>query len=167
MNNDFNTLHTIKQSDITEYYSFYDKDGNYLNNVTTVSISPTGQFENITVKDTISNESIIYSKGEYTYITESIYVLGIGYLIPCDIVKLSLHDKTAYELHYGWHTNISNQNLFSWYLIPIDIDTATKEITYKTNSPILTLYKEHLETIEVVLFAKDRATFHLCDKDFL
>jgi hypothetical protein len=98
-------------------------------------------------------------------------VLGIGFLIPGDIVKLKLTDCKEYELNFGWHTNISGQTIYSWYLTPKKIedlfindrngihnnpDLADMNIN---NNGILTFYEEYLQTIEVVEFKKDRISF--------
>jgi hypothetical protein len=87
--------------------------------------------------------------------------LGVGYLIPGDIVRLHLLDKRYYEVQYGWHTNVSNQTIHSWYLVPVNYDEVRKEVVYRTDSNILTLYKEYLDTIEVVDFKKNRSSFYV------
>lgn len=45
-------------------------------------------------------------------------VPGVGYLRPGTKVRLE-GDPTEYVLLFGWHTNISNQTIYSWYLRPI------------------------------------------------
>lgn len=156
---DFEDLHRLKQSDIIDYFSFYDMNGEYLDNVANISVCANGKFGELTIIDN-DGEYKTYSPSEYNFTRETVYVLGIGFLIPGDIVKLHLLDKRFYEIQYGWHTNVSNQTIHSWYLIPIDYDIVTKEVVYRTDSDILTLYKEHLETIEVVEFRKNRTTFY-------
>lgn len=156
-NKNFDDLHKLKQSDIIEYYSFYDLDNNLLN-VQTITLDNYGQLSNVTI-NTESGTQVL-TKDEYTYTRECIFVLGIGYLIPGDIVKLHLMDKCSYELRYGWHTNVSNQCIHSWYLVPVSYDLYTKDVVYKTDSDILTLYKHYLETIEVVEFKKNRSSFY-------
>jgi hypothetical protein len=106
----------------------------------------------------------------YTYTTECLYVLGIGFLLPGDLVKLKINERDIYELNYGWHTNISNQTIYSWYLVPQKNDDYFKgeragifresDINI-TNTGILTFYKEFLDTIEVVEFRKDRNSFNI------
>ena len=157
-NLDFANLHDLKQSDIIDYYSFYDLEGNYLSNVASVNINSHGKFETITV--TIDEEEVILFPNEYYYTRESVFVLGVGFLIPGDIVKLHLLDKRFYEVRYGWHINVSNQNIHSWYLVPVDYDIITKEVAYLTDSKILTLYREYLDTIELVEYRKNRSTFY-------
>ena len=116
-----------------------------------------------------NGETTTYNRGEYTYTTECLYVLGIGFLLPGDIVKLHISDVDEYELCYGWHTNISNQTIYSWYLKPIPVEDLFLDqregfMRYPQNSisrtNILTFYKEYLETIEVVEFKKNRVYFN-------
>lgn len=160
---DFADLHRLKQSDIIDYISFYDKEGNYLDNVISVGIQPNGKFGDLTLSTTSEPGAIpkTLSNSEYDFTWETVYVLGIGYLIPGDIVKLHLLSRSFYEVRYGWHTNVSNQTIHSWYLVPVDYDVVNREVVYRTDSDILTLYKEHLETIEVVEFRKNRSSFYI------
>lgn len=156
-NNNFEDLHRLKHSDIVDYFSFYDLNFNLLE-VKNITINNYGQIGDITVTTPQGTETL--DNTQYTYTRESVYVLGVGYLIPGDIVKLHLLDRCYYEVKYGWHTNVSNQVIHSWYLVPVDYDKITKEVAYRTDSNILTLYKKHLETIEVVEFRRNRASFY-------
>ena len=169
MFNEFNDLHDSRQSNSIPYFSFYDYKGDLIKGFLEVEITDSGQFGVLTCD--LDGETIIYPKDTYTYTTECLYVLGIGFLIPGDIVKLKLTDYKEYELNFGWHTNISGQTIYSWYLIPKKIedlfindrngihnnpDLADMNIN---NNGILTFYKEYLQTIEVVEFKKDRISF--------
>lgn len=168
----FNKLHDNRQSDSVPYFSFYDLDDNLLLGNVSVSIDDNGQFDVITVTDPDSGEVTTLSKDQYTYTTECLYVLGIGFLLPGDIVKLHIADDKEYELHFGWHTNISSQTIYSWYLVRHDIQDYFYEERNgifqsvdlvemnMENNEILTFYKEFLETIEVVQFRKDRVSFN-------
>ena len=156
----FADLHTLKQSDIIDYFSFYKLNGEYIPNVISVDIGKDGKFGNITAVDSEGVETV-YSYDEYNFTRESVFVLGVGYLIPGDIVKLHLIDKRSYEVRYGWHTNVSNQTIHSWYLVPVNVDEVTKEVSYLTDSKILTLYKEYLETIELVEYRHNRSSFYI------
>lgn len=170
MFDEFNELHDSRQSDSIQYFSFYDYKGDLIKGSIEVEITDNGQFGALTCEDDLG-EMIIYPKDTYTYTTECLYVLGIGFLIPGDIVKLKLTDWKEYELNFGWHTNISGQTIYSWYLVPREIpdmfinerngihnntDLADMNIN---NNGILTFYKEYLSTIEVVEFKKDRISF--------
>lgn len=157
----FADLHTLKQSDIVDYFSFYDTSGNYLSNVATVQVDEDGQFGTLTITDSSTGDVIELSRDEYDFTRESVFVLGVGYLIPGDIIKLHLLDKRSYEVRYGWHTNISNQTMHSWYLVPVNYDAVNKEVAYLTDSKILTLYKEYLDTIELVEYRRNRSSFYI------
>ncbi len=157
----FADLHTLKQSDIVDYFSFYDTSGNYLSNVATVQVDEDGQFGTLTITDSSTGDVIELNRDEYDFTRESVFVLGVGYLIPGDIIKLHLLDKRSYEVRYGWHTNISNQTIHSWYLVPVNYDAVNKEVAYLTDSKILTLYKEYLDTIELVEYRRNRSSFYI------
>lgn len=169
MFDEFNELHDNRQSDSIPYFSFYDLNGNLITGSIQVSFTDNGQFDTLLVQN--DGQEVSYNKDEYTYTTECLYVLGIGFLIPGDIVKLKITDTKTYELNWGWHTNVSGQQIYSWYLVPQQepdyfydtrkgfmqtVDLATTNINSKG---ILTFYKEYLKTIEVVQFRKDRVYF--------
>lgn len=169
MFDEFNHLHDERRSDSLQYFSFYDFNGDLIRGEIEAEITDNGQFGALTVE--YDGETIIYPKDTYTYTTECLYVLGIGFLIPGDIVKLKLTDWKEYELNFGWHTNISNQKIYSWYLVPRPIPdlfieerngihNQIDQVTMNIDSNgVLTFYKEYLETIEVVEFKKDRLSF--------
>jgi hypothetical protein len=157
----FKDLHDLKQSDIIDYFSFYTKTGDYIPDVVSVELNKYGQFGTITCNGPDYEEPITYGPEEYDFTRETVFVLGVGYLIPGDIVRLHLLDKRYYEVQYGWHTNVSNQTIHSWYLVPVNYDEVRKEVVYRTDSNILTLYKEYLDTIEVVDFKKNRSSFYV------
>lgn len=175
MFDEFKKLHDNRESDSVQYFSFYDLAGNLIRgDVITVSIDDNGQFDTLSVESNIDDENEYsvqeYEKDEYTYTTECLYVLGIGFLLPGDIVKLKINECFEYELNYGWHTNISNQTIYSWYLVPRKTDDYFKDERHGifresdiniTNTGILTFYKEFLQTIEVVEFRKDRNSFNI------
>lgn len=154
--NDFQELHNLKQSDCVIYYSFYDKEDDTVLPVKTVTIKD-GKFDNITF--TRNYETITYTPEQYYYTNQSLFVLGIGVLLPGDIIKLFRQDCMKYELNFGWHTNISEQNIYSWYLKPINPQDININ-KYNPDGKNLTLYKEYLDTIEVVEFKSPRITFY-------
>lgn len=166
----FNKLHDSRQSDSVQYFSFYDENDNLITGDIAVTLDDNGQFDVLTA--TADGVQAIYQRDEYSYTTECLYVLGIGFLLPGDIVKLHITDTVEYELGYGWHTNVSGQTIYSWYLTRLD----TKDYFYKDRNGIFqttdllemnmgdheirTFYKEYLKTIEVVKFRKDRVSFN-------
>ena len=66
-------------------------------------------------------------------------VPGLGNILPGSRVIWKEED---YVLQFGWHTNVSNQEIFTWYLLPLEsIDTTPK-----------TLYRWMIKEIELVHF---------------
>lgn len=167
----FQKLHNERKSDSVPYYSFYDNEGNLIKGEIEVSVEEDGQFGILTT--IYQGETIIYPAGTYTYVTECLYVVGIGLIIPGDLVKLKINDLKKYELNFGWHTNISGQNIYSWYLVPVEQEDyfyETRKGIYNSvdlvdmnieSKQILTFYKEYLDTIEVVEFKKERVSFNV------
>ena len=167
----FQKLHDERRSDSVPYYSFYDNEGNLIKGDVEVSVEEDGQFGILTT--IYQGETIIYPAGTYTYVTECLYVVGIGLIIPGDLVKLKINDLKKYELNFGWHTNISGQNIYSWYLVPVEQEDyfyETRKGIYNSvdlvdmnieSKQILTFYKEYLDTIEVVEFKKERVSFNV------
>lgn len=142
-------------------FMFYDLNGNLIN-ASSMTFDSSGK------PDTVTTENgDVFEKGQYTYTAESLYIDGIGYLVKGDIVKLTISSVTEYELNYGWHTNVSNQTIYSWYLKPVVVPDYWQDeksclnddtVASKQDIGILTFYKQYLETIEVVRFVKDRPT---------
>lgn len=107
--------------------------------------------------DTFGNIVIVYDVDGKSYYAEDLIIYqdfldvpGVGYLRPGTKVKLD-SDKTLYSLQYGWHTNISNQTIYSWYLHPItefsdnDKDTKYMSEPEKVLSQDRTLYRHMID----------------------
>ena len=90
------------------------------------------------VTSVINIEGDIYVEGEFVVINKILFIPGIGYLTPGTRV---IYKNKDYCLCYGWHTNISNQTMISWYLESLE-----------ENIPDKTLYKEMINEIELVHF---------------
>lgn len=70
------------------------------------------------------------------------YVLnvpGVGNILPGSRVVWKEQD---YVLKFGWHTNVSHQELYTWYLLPLE----STDLTPKT------LYRWMINEIEIVHF---------------
>jgi len=94
--------------------------------------------ENNKVTSIIDKQGKIYSESEFIVYNKVLLVPGIGYLTPGTRV---VYEGQDYCLSYGWHTNISNQTILSWYLDSLEV-----------NAPMKTLYKEMIDKIELVHF---------------
>ena len=107
--------------------------------------------------DTSGNVVMLYDVSGKSYYAEDLIIYqdfldvpGIGYLRPGTKVKLD-SDKTLYLLQYGWHTNISNQTIYSWYLHPIvEFSNNEKDAEYMSEpervlSQDRTLYRHMID----------------------
>lgn len=64
-------------------------------------------------------------------------VPGVGYLYPG--TKVCLDDDQyhrTYVLLQGWHTNISNQRIFGWFLRPTDYIPEEDQSNYMSQLPL-------------------------------
>lgn len=158
----FERLQQIKQSDIIKSFSFYKiVDNTLITNISHILINSMGEITTIIIiNENNEDDTVEYNQDEFYYLDESLFVLGIGNLLPGDIVKLKHTDFTKYELNYGWHTNISNQTLYSWYLKPLNEEYLPFDSGYLADGKNITLYKEYLDTIEVVEYRRDRNYFY-------
>ena len=86
----------------------------------------------------IDNEGNTHTNENIVLVKNLLFIPGIGY-IPEE--TRIIYKEVDYILLYGWHTNISNQNILSWYLMPLS-----------SNIPYKTLYKDMIDDIEVVHF---------------
>lgn len=112
---------------------FRDKEGNILP-VTEVHLNEDSNIESIYRSD----PEIVQITEEFSFEKHLLFIPGVGHVCPG--VRLIYKEKD-YVLLFGWHTNISNQTIYSWYLHSLDDD-----------SPDKTLYKSMIEEIETVHF---------------
>jgi hypothetical protein len=130
---------------ISNYFSFFDKDGKPLD-VLSVEVDEDGKFSKITYFDSGSEYTL--SSGEYTYTNMILSVPGIGYAYCGDIVTLERYREKAkrFVLNFGWHENISNQKLYTWYLTQATLadgeEKECKTLYYEDLCNILAI--EHL-----------------------
>lgn len=73
-----------------------------------------------------------YSKGMFVYTNLVLDVPGLGPALCGDLITLKVKNKISeFTLGFGWHVNISNQKLYSWYLLPLDDYLNTPDIEFK------------------------------------
>lgn len=128
---------------ISNYFTFFDENGNLIRNISNVSMSEEGRFSTITyVKDGVEYSLL---PGQYTYTNLILDIPGIGFAHIGDIVTLERYREKAkrYVLGFGWHSNVSNQKLFTWYLTQTSLSDG-EDRKYKT------LYYEDLCNILAV-----------------
>lgn len=98
-----------------------------------IKLSPSGEIESVVTyyERELSGPLLTYEK----YLLD---VPGVGYLCPGTRVSF---EKKEYVLLHGWHTNGSNQTIFSWYLHSIYEGTPDK-----------TLYKSDIDKLDKFTF---------------
>lgn len=113
-------------------FIFTDINGNRLP-VEKIKLSTDYQIETLSnfYEESVDPDTAIFQK----------YVLsvpGLGEILPGSRV---IWREGDYVLLFGWHTNISNQELFTWFLRSVDEDIPDK-----------TLYRSMIDEIELVHF---------------
>lgn len=78
-------------------------------------------------------------QGDFKVDKELLYIPGIGHVPPGNIIT---YEGKDYILMFGWHKNVSNQTIYSWYMTPID---------HKSSHEMHTLYYEMIDKIERVV----------------
>lgn len=122
-------------------FRFTKLDGTVLDVISTT-------FENgeiLTVTDTTGT---VYEKDEFIYEKDLLPVKGIGYLPQGTIVE---YDGKYYILYFGWHKNISNQEIYSWYLVETHSNTNYATVA-KPHYECKTLYKNMIDKLNKVKF---------------
>ncbi len=86
-----------------------------------------------------------YSRDSFIYTNLILEVPGLGNALCGDMIILKVKNKISeYTLGFGWHINISNQKLHSWYLLPLDDQFNTSDVEFKKAK---TLYYDDLINI--------------------
>lgn len=119
----------------------FHKDGSEVS-ASEVIISPDGKV--ISVIDTDGTEH--YRDG-LEICQNFLEVPGIGFLKPGSVVRIRGQE---YVLNFGEHTNISNQNLISWYLTPHGGVEMTPDPLGRVTSEDRTLYTDMIDDIDLV-----------------
>lgn len=75
--------------------------------------------------DTNGNIVYLYATNEEQYSSDDVdiyknflHVPGVGDIKPGTLLNLD-NDNTTYVLLFGWHTNVSNQTIYSWFIRPL------------------------------------------------
>lgn len=107
----------MHNSIISTHYTFFDLDGNIINNVSSITLDSLGEFSSITYT---GNDGLPHSipVGEFKYTNLILKIPNLGFAYCGDHVFLQEYRKNTQEyiLDFGWHENISNQQIYSWYL---------------------------------------------------
>lgn len=102
----------------------YDTNGIRVN-VSSVDLDTDG---NIVFINTTDGNKL--SADDYIIVQELLNVPGVGKLKPGTRVVLEENPYIEYVLEFGWHTNISNQTIYSWYLYPIKQEEIISDKEY-------------------------------------
>lgn len=121
--------------------------------VTSIDVDTDGKV--VAFKDTSSTTTLI--DDSYKVVKNFLEVPGVGYLTEGTKVCLDTSPENLYYLGFGWHTNVSNQTIYGWYLSPIIEETKSRDSEYMTRArkPLAqdrTLYRDmidHIWTITV------------------
>lgn len=113
---------------ISNSFKFYNKSTLDLIAVDTINLDSDGKIKYIT--DINGN---IIDNDSYVYTNLILDVPGLGYALCGDSIILKLKNKVKeqigeYILGFGWHINISNQKIYSWYLLPTDKRFNTPDV---------------------------------------
>ena len=128
---------------ISNQFSFFDYNDKLIHNVSHINIDENGKFSNLVYID--SGDEKVLTPLEYTFSNLVLDIPGLGYARCGDIVTLERHrEKTCrYKLQFGWHKNISGQEIFSWYLLnENDSESVCKTLYYEDLCNILAV--EHI-----------------------
>lgn len=129
---------------------FTDDQGNYLP-VTSINVTKNGNISSIVVESNDSDleGSRILQREDISINQNFLHVPGVGYLPPGVVVRYNDRD---WVLLFGWHTNISNQTIYSWFLSP----TSSEEevcCLKESRSPVnKTVYQEMVDQIDFIRF---------------
>ena len=103
----------------------YTQDG-YEIPVTEIRVDENGQINSI-----LTSEEL-FLRDDVAIYNNFLPVPGVGYLRPGTEV---IYKNKEYSLQFGWHKNISNQVLFTWYLDPIFNSNDTYDHSREYMSP--------------------------------
>lgn len=122
------------------------KDPSQELSITSVNLDTEGHIVLVNTED----GQTIYSEDAEIY-QNFLEVPGVGYLRPGTKVKLQ-SDSSTYLLLFGWHTNISNQTIYSWYLRPLTevVDKSDRDYMSHYQRPLSqdrTVYRDMIDSI--------------------
>ena len=112
----------LKNNVICKSFTFFSLDGRVINNVYGVELDALGEFSTIRYVENGENKHLTSDNFTYTNLILNIPSLGFAY---CgDIIYLNRYREKPqeYVLQFGWHENVSNQKIYSWYLQKFDLD---------------------------------------------
>lgn len=124
---------------ISSKYVFYSKLTGEPIKVTNIELDDLGTISKIT--GTVHGITAIMDSSQFIYTNLILEVPGLGTAVCGDTIWLKRPRKNTeeYILEFGWHTNISNQKIYSWYLV-----SALKDLDNHELPKAKTLYYDDL-----------------------
>ena len=113
---------------VSNKFLFYSKETNELLNVSKIILDAHGSIDKIIA--TQHGITAEYNSADFVYTNLILEIPGLGTALCGDRILLKHPRKKLEEftLEFGWHTNMSNQKIYSWYLIPEVIDLDIHEL---------------------------------------
>lgn len=107
----------ISNSVISDNFKFYEKvSHDLIADVDSINLNNDGSIKSINTK---SGHTIL--SDDFLYTNLILEIPGLGYAMCGDLITIKVKNKiTDFTLGFGWHLNISNQKIYSWYLLPKD-----------------------------------------------
>lgn len=107
---------------ISNKYRFYRNDTSEQIDASNVELDTSGE-----VKSIVTSSGMVYLSNEFVFTNLVLSVPGLGDALCGDIITLKTKAKIQdFVLGFGWHINISNQKLYTWYLLPLVPDKNQK-----------------------------------------
>ena len=113
---------------ISSKFMFYSKFTGEQIKVTHVEFDDLGTISTIT--GTVHGITAVMDSSQFVYTNLALEVPGLGTAVCGDEIYLKQPRKKleTFILEFGWHTNFSNQKIYSWYLIPQLTDLDAHEL---------------------------------------
>lgn len=123
----------LQDNVISSHFSFYrNSDNSIIESVNSIELDDNNCFSSINTTDDGLQEKL--DRNSYSYTNLCLSVPGLGYAYCGDELVLEEYRKPSkiWKLNFGWHTNISNQKIYSWFLSDPYEDIDINSNKYKT-----------------------------------
>ena len=113
---------------VSSKFLFYSRETGDLLSVSKIFLDASGQIDKIIA--TQHGITAEYESTDFVYTNLILEIPGLENAMCGDKILLKHPRKKLEEftLEFGWHTNISNQKIYSWYLIPEVTDLDAHEL---------------------------------------
>lgn len=113
---------------ISRKFIFYDKKTQDQIKVKSIHLDAHGTIDKITAES--HNVTFESTSEDFVYTNLILEIPSLGTAVCGDLIYLQVPRKPVqeYTLQFGWHTNVSNQKIYSWYLVPFLKNLDTHEL---------------------------------------